>query len=114
MESTKDQYSNYVDGHKTEIIDDFCKLIKEEEIGDLTLSEFSKYKFWKYDQEDTLKKFYIKFRRETKSDLDYDTFCGWTWQHLDSMFDDEDVPKELKTLLEQINMLSINDGGAEA
>tara|TARA_Y100000310_G_C20418067_1_gene685312 strand:- start:195 stop:536 length:342 start_codon:yes stop_codon:yes gene_type:complete len=93
------RYDKYVDRNREKIINDFCEEIKKEEVGDLTLDEYSKFRFWKYDQEGTLKTFYKDFKNKTKDDeLDFYEFCSFIWAYMDGI-DDGGLPDEIEAII---------------
>jgi hypothetical protein len=87
-----------------EIIDDFCSKVKRETIGDLTLDEYSRFRFWEDHLSDELKSFYKVFKDETKSDVSYNTFCELMWQTLD-----ENIPEEMKDIIHSIKGKQIGE-----
>lgn len=87
-------YSLYVEKNEEEIINDFCDKIRNDLIGDLTLDEYSKFRFWKDLTSDELRFFYKKFRKETKTDMNYNSFCEYMWFVLDPA--DESIPDEVR------------------
>ena len=116
MQSTKikklnKKFNKYVDRNRIKLIDDFCKEIKDGEIGNLTLDEYSSFRFWQFDQKNSLNKFYAKFQKETKEkSLGFDMFCRWVWIHLDE--EGYDFPDNIKMSLDELDSPSM--GMAEA
>ena len=43
------KYNKYVDKNRNVLINDFCKEIRELEIGNLTLDEYTRFSFWKQE-----------------------------------------------------------------
>ena len=107
------RYDKYVDKNRGRLINDFCREIKKEEIGNLTLDEYSKFRFWKHDQEDTLKGFYGNFKEDTKdSEIDFDEFCKFTWTYMDEVdgMYGSDLPDEIEAIIRGLK----DDSVAEA
>lgn len=74
------KYSEYIDANKDEIVDDFCDKIKKEELGDLTLDEYSRFRFWKWFSEDKIRSFYLDYKQSVGEDhFEYDKFCEMLW-----------------------------------
>ena len=97
-------YSEFVGKNEKEIIDDFCSKVKRETIGDLTLDEYSRFRFWEDHLSDELKSFYKVFKDETKSDVSYNTFCELMWNTLDSS-----LPENLQEMMDSIKTLTIGE-----
>ena len=104
------KYNKYVDKNRDKLLNDFCKEIKELEIGNLTLGEYTKFRFWKEDQVDSLTDYYKQFQNDTKDyALDFDSFCKVTWQYMEDA-DIDILPKEVRMILDGLR----NEGSAEA
>ena len=97
-------YSKFIGENEEEIIDDFCIKIKEQMIGNLTLDEYSRFRFWKNHSGDYLKDFYKTFKAETKSDIPYNIFCELMWNSLD-----EAIPEELKEIVSSIKSIQVGE-----
>ena len=96
-------YERYVDKNEEKIVNDFCRKIKEERIGDLTLQHYSKFCFCKSESDDSLKDFYKTFINDTKdSDISFDEFCEYTWLQMES-FEDE-MPSEVENLFKSLKV----------
>ena len=78
-------WSNFMEKNEKKIINDFCSKIKNEIIGDLTLDEYSQFRFWRYHSSEQLKPFYKTFKKETKSNIPYTIFCELLWNSLDGI-----------------------------
>jgi len=90
------KYCNYVDNNKKQIIDDFCKKIKKQEVGDLNLEDYTHYRFWVNESTGSLKNFYNSFLKDTDQkpkDVNFDEFCEQTWHIFDGL-NLEGVPEE--------------------
>ena len=97
-------YSEFVGKNEKEIIDDFCSKIKKEMIGDLTLDEYSRFRFWKNHSGDHLKGFYETFKVETKSDMPYNIFCELMWNTLDDA-----LPEDLQEIVNSIKGIQVGE-----
>ena len=95
-------YAEFIGKNEKKIIDDFCVKIKKELIGDLTLDEYSRFRFWKDYTSESLKKFHKKYKKDTKKDVSYDIFCELMWESLDNM-----LPEEIKKMLNVIKGVQI-------
>ena len=90
-------YSEYVGENVNKIVDDFCKKIKKEQIGNLTLDEYSRFRFWKEHLRDELKGFYERYKDDTKDEkMSFSLFCEFLWHTLDSA---DDLPDNIKGLM---------------
>ena len=104
-----DKYISFVDKNETKIVNDFCKKIKESRVGDLTLDEYSRFRFWMVESKPHLKTFFKVFKKDTRdAELDFEKFCEFTWMTMDEYIDE--VPKEIKDVMEGLK----NGTGAEA
>ena len=97
-------YSKFIGENEEVIIDDFCDKIKKELIGDLTLDEYSRFRFWKDHSSKHLKTFYKTFKGETKSDMPYNIFCELMWNTLD-----EALPEELQEIVNSIKSIQMGE-----
>ena len=104
-----ESYALYIGDNEEEIINEFCDKIRKELIGDLTLDEYSRFRFWKNHTVDELKHFYKKFKKETKSDMNYNRFCELMWNTLDNV---DDIPDEIKDMIEALKGLGNEVGRA--
>tara|TARA_Y100000310_G_scaffold339816_1_gene433679 strand:- start:124 stop:462 length:339 start_codon:yes stop_codon:yes gene_type:complete len=103
------RYSKYVDKNEKIIINEFCEKIKKHKIGDLTLDEYSRFKFWKIETDEHLRDFFQAFKDDTKDkEIDYETFCEFTWNTVEDYIDE--VPEDVKTVLQGLK----DNTGAEA
>ncbi len=97
----------FADTNREAIVNDFCKLIKDRQIGDLSLNQYTMFVFWKHEAKNELRDFYKLFLKDTKTkDVDYEEFCEMMWHWLDE--DIEDIPKEIgdiKDFLEENNII---------
>ena len=94
-------YAEFVSENEQKIIDDFCSKVRNEMVGDLTLDEYSRFRFWKNHSAKHLNTFYKKFKEEAKSDIPYDIFCELMWNTLD-----EALPEGLKEVVDSIKHLN--------
>ena len=97
-------YSEFVGKNEKNILDDFCKKVKRELIGDLTLDEYSRFRFWEDHTSKNLKAFYKIFKEETKGDMPYKIFCELMWNTLDDM-----LPENLQEMLNSIKGIQIGE-----
>ena len=97
-------YSKFIGENEEVIIDDFCDKIKKELIGDLTLDEYSRFRFWKDHSDKHLKTFYRTFKKETKSDISYNIFCELMWNTLD-----EALPENLQEIADSIKSIQMGE-----
>ena len=77
------EFSKFVGDNETDIIDDFCEKIKNDKVGDMTLDEYSRFRFWQVHISKELSFFHSKFVEETKDDMSYNAFCEMLWCTLD-------------------------------
>ena len=82
-----ESYSKYVGENEKKIIDDFCNKVKNEMIGDLTLDEYSRFRFWKYTTDKELNFFHDKFTKDMDCDMNFDSFCDLLWNALENVPD---------------------------
>ena len=108
-EELQSKFNKYVDKNRKKIINDFCREIKESEVGDLTLDAYTNFKFWKYDQKKILNNFHKTFQNDTKDfELSFDHFCKWLWIAIDD--EEIDLPGDVKLFLDFFR----GEKGAEA
>ena len=100
---TFELYSEFIGNNEEQIINDFCDKVRNELEADLTLAEYSKFRFWKHHTKNALELFYKKFKKDTRSDTTYDEFCEFMWKDLDENLHDDDIPKELKELVTDLH-----------
>ena len=50
-EKMSKRYEIYMNDNEERIVDDFCKEIKKERVSDLTLDEYSRFRFWKKEKD---------------------------------------------------------------
>ena len=97
-------YSKFVGENEQNIIDDFCLKVKNELIGDLTLDEYSRFRFWKHHLSKEIDFFYEKFKKETRvMSVSYDDFCEFMWKDIENQ-DENDFPEEFKSMMENITL----------
>ena len=97
-------YSKFVGDNEEEIIDDFCNKVKRDLIGDLTLDEYSRFRFWKDYSNKALREMFRRYRIDTKDDMSYNTFCDLMWKTLD-----ENIPEEMKDIMHSIKGKQIGE-----
>ena len=98
------KYSKYIDANKDEIVDDFCDKIKKEELGDLTLDEYSRFRFWKWFSSDRIEEFYLDYKKTVGEDyVEYDEFCELLWLSMS-----EDLP-DLKSVMNSMQNNNIGE-----
>ena len=95
-------YAKYVGDNEKEIVDDFCSKIKKDLVGDLTLDEYSRFRFWTNHTEDELRHFHRRFKDETKDNMPYNIFCELMWHSLDDI-----APDGLKDVIDSIKGMQI-------
>ena len=96
VNETFELYSEFVGKNETQIIDDFCDKVRNELDADLTLNEYSKFRFWKHHVSKALNSFYKKFKKDTgASDTTYDDFCEFMWKDLEENIDENSAFKAL-------------------
>lgn len=107
IEEAMKRAEEFAGSNKETIINDFCKLIKDRQIGDLSLNQYTMFVFWKHESKNELRDFYKRFLKDTKAeDVDYEEFCEMIWHWLGEEV--EDIPKELgdiKDFLEENNII---------
>ena len=95
-------YSRYIGENQDEIIDDFCKKIKEQKIGNLDLDTYSLFRFWKRETLDNLKSFYEDFKEDTKDKtIPFDDFCEFVWLQMENFMDE--LPDDVSKLFTELN-----------
>ena len=93
---TFELYSEFMGNNEEQIINDFCDKVRNELEADLTLAEYSKFRFWKYHVRKALGVFYDKFKKDTGAlDTTYDEFCEFMWKDLDENLDEDSSFKKL-------------------
>ena len=98
-------YAEFIGKNEQEIIDSFCLKVREELIGDLTLDEYSRFRFWKHHVKKQLDYFYGQFKEDTKAfDLNYDAFCELLWHNIG-----DSAPEEIKEMLDSIKNIKIGE-----
>ena len=63
INDTFELYSEFVGKNEKQIIDDFCDKVKNELLGNLTLDEYSRFRFWKHQVSKSLNTFYSQFKK---------------------------------------------------
>ena len=97
-------YAKFIGKNEKKIIDDFCKKIKRELIGDLTLDEYSRFRFWKNHSNKYLRTFYKVFKEDTKGEMPYDIFCELMWNTLDDA-----LPEDLQEILDSVKSIQMGE-----
>ena len=98
-------YSEYIGKNEEGIIEDFCNKVKNELIGDLTLNEYSRFRFWKHSLGKELSSLFLKYLKDNGVDkvpMQYDVFCEMMWNDLNS----EDT-KDLTSMITQMKISGV-------
>ena len=97
-EKMSKRYEIYMNNNEDMIVDDFCKEIKKERVSDLTLEEYSQFRFWKEETSEELKSFYKRFKKDTRDEaITFEKFCRFTWINMDKI--EHGLPDELKSMV---------------
>ena len=100
-EKMSKRYEIYMNDNEERIVDDFCKEIKKERVSDLTLDEYSRFRFWKKETSKELRSFYKRFKKDTRDeDITFDKFCKFTWVNMDKI--EHELPDELKSMADSM------------
>ena len=98
-------YAEFIGKNEEEIIDDFCLKLKEELIGDLTIDEYSRFRFWKHFTSKELKLLYKDFKNGTNDEyFNYEKFCELLWNKMD-----DTMPEEIKDIAHSIKFNNIGE-----
>ena len=96
-------FIRFIDGDKDEIIKDFCDKIVKEEIGDLSLNEYVRFRFWKHSMNNELRNFYKSYILETNDIGSFDVFCEMSWLCLDQIVNDgNEILKEMAEFIDKV------------
>jgi len=97
-------YAKFIGKNEKKIIDDFCDKVRNEMVGDLTLDEYSRFRFWKNHSASHLRTFYKKFKKEACSDITFHTFCELMWSTLD-----EAMPDDLQEIMDSVKSIQMGE-----
>ena len=101
-----DLYAEFINKNEKKIIDDFCKKIKKELVGNLTLDEYSRFRFWKKQTTKELSFFHKQFLNDMKNNMSFDIFCELMWKTLES---GDHLPEELKEIINSAKGFQIGE-----
>ena len=80
-----EDFSEFMGENENKIVDDFCDKIKKDKIGNLTLDEYLRFRFWKSHTSKEITFFHSKFVEDTKTNMSFDSFCELLWNTLDDV-----------------------------